>query len=92
MKQGCFTEKSGVVKQGMRRIALVLSLILLPLTAHAAEFKGSPCTKDCSGHKAGYAWAQKKAVTKPEDCKGRSESFVKGCRIYVAEQSKKKLK
>ena len=22
------------------------------------EFLGSPCTKDCSGHRAGYAWSQ----------------------------------
>ena len=22
------------------------------------DFMGSPCTKDCSGHRAGYAWSQ----------------------------------
>jgi len=24
------------------------------------SFKGSPCTKDCSGHRAGYEWSQRK--------------------------------
>lgn len=65
--------------------------LLLPIPAGAqgnepADFKGSPCTKDCSGHRAGYAWAQKKGIERPEDCRGRSESFVKGCRIYAGGQ------
>jgi len=25
-------------------------------------FRGYPCTKDCSGHKAGYRWAAERAL------------------------------
>jgi hypothetical protein len=45
------------------------------------EFLGSPCTKDCSGHRAGYAWSQSKG--------GRvanspwSPSFNKGSQLHV---------
>lgn len=70
-------------------VGAFIGVLLLSLPALAAEFKGSPCTKDCSGHKAGYAWAAKKSITDPGDCRGRSESFVKGCRIYAEEQSAK---
>jgi pyrimidine deaminase RibD-like protein len=45
------------------------------------SFLGSPCTKDCSGHRAGYAWSQSKG--------GRvanspfSPSFNNGSQLYV---------
>lgn len=45
------------------------------------EFLGSPCTKDCSGHRAGYAWSQSRG--------GRvanspfSPSFNNGSQLYV---------
>ena len=45
------------------------------------DFLGSPCTKDCSGHRAGYAWSQSKG--------GRvanspfSPSFNNGSQLYV---------
>ena len=45
------------------------------------SFLGSTCTKDCSGHRAGYAWSQRKG--------GRvanspwSPSFNKGSQLYV---------
>ena len=45
------------------------------------NFLGSPCTKDCSGHRAGYAWSQSKG--------GRvanspfSPSFNNGSQLHV---------
>jgi pyrimidine deaminase RibD-like protein len=45
------------------------------------EFLGSPCTKDCSGHRAGYEWSKSKG--------GRlgnspfSPSFNNGAKLYV---------
>jgi len=45
------------------------------------SFLGSPCTKDCSGHRAGYAWSERKG--------GRvanspwSPSFNKGSQLQV---------
>lgn len=37
-------------------------------------FKGSTCTRDCSGHRAGYEWYQRKGRTP----NSRSSSFNKG--------------
>ncbi len=49
-------------------------------------FKGYECTVDCSGHEAGYQWAEEKGIDDPEDCGGNSESFIEGCRAYAEEQ------
>ena len=49
------------------------------------EFKGLPCTVDCSGHEAGYDWASEKGITDPDDCGGNSNSFIEGCRSYAEE-------
>ena len=49
-------------------------------------FKGSSCTGDCLGHKAGYDWAEKRGITDPSDCGGNSKSFIEGCRSYAEEQ------
>ncbi|MEQ1726241.1 MAG: hypothetical protein ABL882_09980 [Sphingopyxis sp.] len=50
------------------------------------SFEGYGCTQDCSGHEAGYAWAEEKGITDPDHCGGKSWSFIEGCRAY-AEQS-----
>ena len=41
-------------------------------------FKGSECTKDCSGHRAGYDWSIRKAGKVPNS---HSPSFNKGAAI-----------
>ncbi len=51
-----------------------------PLTFH-----GYTCTQDCSGHEAGYNWAENKGITDPDDCGGNSNSFIEGCRSYAEE-------
>ncbi|OGD09447.1 hypothetical protein A2397_02030 [Candidatus Amesbacteria bacterium RIFOXYB1_FULL_44_23] len=43
------------------------------------------CTGDCSGHDAGYEWAEEKGITDPSDCGGKSESFIEGCEAYANE-------
>lgn len=45
------------------------------------------CTEDCSGHEAGYQWAEEHDITNPDDCGGYSWSFEEGCRKYAEEQS-----
>jgi hypothetical protein len=42
-------------------------------------FKGSVCTKDCSGHTAGYNWSQRKGGV---DAASWSPSFNKGAWLY----------
>jgi hypothetical protein len=46
-------------------------------------FYGYECTDDCSGHEAGYQWAEERGITDPDDCSGKSESFIEGCRAYA---------
>lgn len=55
----------------------------------AAAFRRSyqACTQDCSGHEAGYQWAENHDITDPDDCGGDSESFIEGCQSYANEHS-----
>lgn len=46
-------------------------------------FGGYDCTEDCSGHKAGYEWAQQNDISDASECTGNSGSFVEGCQAYV---------
>ena len=52
------------------------------------KFQGSPCTKDCSGHAAGYKWsmANKGAVTATP-----SPSFDNGTKIASDQVSNNKV-
>jgi len=56
--------------------------IFIPQTFH-----GYPCTVDCSGHEAGYEWAEEKEITDPDDCGGNSQSFIEGYQSYAEENS-----
>jgi len=47
---------------------------------------GYPCTQDCSGHDAGYEWAEENAIIDENDCDGNSQSFIEGCEAYVEDQ------
>lgn len=48
-------------------------------------FMGYRCKSDCSGHRAGYAWAERNDIDDVDDCTGRSQSFIEGCMAYVEE-------
>jgi pyrimidine deaminase RibD-like protein len=45
------------------------------------SFLGSPCTKDCSGHRAGYAWSQSKGGRVAQS--PWSPSFNNGSQLHV---------
>ena len=45
------------------------------------SFKGSPCTKDCSGHRAGYEWSQRRGGV---DAASWSRSFNNGAAIAAS--------
>jgi hypothetical protein len=57
------------------------------LTAEASDYVAnngtSDCTSDCSGHDAGYEWAEAKDICDPEYDNGNSESFNEGVRAYA---------
>ena len=68
-------------------VAIVgLGLGLYSTGALGQSYFGSyPCTSDCSGHEAGYNWAEQKGIDQADDCGGNSRSFIEGCRAYVEE-------
>jgi hypothetical protein len=45
------------------------------------NFLGSECTKDCSGHRAGYDWSKRKGL---QQANSWSPSFNKGAGLAVA--------
>jgi hypothetical protein len=61
-----------------------------PIANAQSSFGGYRCTKDCSGHKAGYDWAKKKNIRDPKDCASKSQSFTEGCLVYVDEKNRGK--
>ena len=67
------------------QVALIAATIVVFAQAAASaqdrQFGGYPCTVDCSGHRAGAEWAQRRGITNPDDCpRGNSQSFHEGCR------------
>lgn len=48
-------------------------------------FNGYDCTENCSGHEAGYEWAEENDISDEYDCDGNSNSFNEGCTSYVEE-------
>ncbi|MDR1081255.1 MAG: hypothetical protein LBQ79_09935 [Deltaproteobacteria bacterium] len=66
---------------------ILLAALCAPATPAAADtFFGYDCTDDCSGHEAGYDWAESSGVGDSDDCTGNSESFIEGCRAWLQEQ------
>jgi hypothetical protein len=53
------------------------------LDGSAGSYAGYGCTEDCSGHEAGYEWAEAHDIADPDDCGGYSWSFEEGCRAYA---------
>lgn len=46
-------------------------------------FHGYRCATDCSSHQQGYEWASEHKITRPEDCRGTSETFLEGCWAFA---------
>jgi len=63
-------------------MALLVS-ILSSAMASAATFDGNQCLSDCSGHQAGYDWAEQNDIDDENSCSTPSQSFNEGCQSYV---------
>ena len=53
-----------------------------------SNFAGYNCVGDCSGHQAGYDWAEEKGLSDEDDCdaagdRSNSPSFAEGCKAFV---------
>ena len=74
----------------MRRL-IVFAFVSLTLSisaishAEARTFGGHECTDNCSGHAAGYRWAEEQDISNVNDCplNGNATSFYEGCLVYV---------
>jgi hypothetical protein len=61
----------------------------LPPVRRAAPYRtfhGYECLDDCSGHEAGYEWAELHMIFDPDDCGGNSQSFIEGCRAFAGDE------
>jgi hypothetical protein len=71
----------------MKIIIFTLSITLFflntQLFAANKSFYGFSCTQDCSGHEAGYSWAETNDIHYEQDCVGKSTSFIEGCLAYI---------
>jgi hypothetical protein len=52
---------------------------------HTQRFHGVACSNDCSGHKAGFAWAAASGEDGIDVCENSPKSFQEGCKIYFRE-------
>lgn len=72
----------------MRSVSLILALffsiaLVSPASPQDRTFGDFDCTDDCSGHSAGYKWADKHSIDNEDDCPaGNSQSFHEGCIAY----------
>jgi len=70
------------------KFTLICTVLLLAGcvgTESPGTFHGYPCTEECSGHIAGYEWAENNDIDSIYDCDSNSNSFTEGCEIYVGE-------
>jgi opacity protein-like surface antigen len=63
-------------------MALLVS-VLGSTTVSADTFDGYECTDDCSGHQAGYDWAEDNDIDDEDSCDTSSQSFNEGCQSFV---------
>src|SRR4029079_19478776 len=57
------------------------------LDGAAGTYDDYGCTQDCSGHDAGYQWAEDHDITDESECGGKSWSFQEGCVAYAEDQA-----
>lgn len=68
--------------------AILPFALALGITAASANtFDGNTCLGDCSGHQAGYDWAEHNGVDDESSCSTPSTSFNQGCESYVEENA-----
>ena len=71
----------------MLAVGAAAAVTFSPSKAQERTFGGYECTEDCSGHKAGYEWAEEHNITDESDCGGNSQSFIEGCQTYTRPQA-----
>jgi hypothetical protein len=54
-------------------------------STYQENFGSADCTSDCSGHNAGFEWAQNRGLSDRSECSGNNNSFIGGCEAYFDE-------
>ena len=79
----------------MRKLLIGGALFIFATTPCLARtFGGYECTVDCSGHKAGYEWAEAKNISDEKSCETilqrspNRNSFYEGCLAYVEDPAR----
>ncbi|MCM2460683.1 hypothetical protein HGO40_09310 [Pseudomonas sp. CG7] len=67
----------------MRAFIVLVMLVLGCAISSAATFDGYQCQGDCSGHQAGYDWAEQNDIDDEDSCDTPSQSFNEGCQSFV---------
>ncbi len=59
--------------------------------AQDRTFGDFDCTDDCSGHSAGYKWAERHSIEDEGNCPyGNSQSFHEGCIAYTRDPTRQR--
>jgi threonine dehydrogenase-like Zn-dependent dehydrogenase len=78
----------------MRALINVLGICVTFISTEPAiaqrTYGGFDCTIDCSGHAAGYQWAERNGITDEADCPlpNNSPSFQEGCVAYTQDNAR----
>ena len=62
-------------------VCIILNIDHVDEKLNELNFLGSPCTKDCSGHRAGYAWSRARGGRQGNS--PFSPSFNNGAQLYI---------
>ncbi len=68
-----------ISKESMKSLIFATLLIVICCAPLNVQAEGS-------GHEAGRDWAEEKGIDDPDDCGGKSQSFIEGCQEYAEEQ------
>jgi hypothetical protein len=65
-----------------KALSVIIGLASAAYT-YANSFDAYQCSGDCSGHQAGYDWAEQNQIDDESSCSTPSNSFNEGCASYV---------
>jgi hypothetical protein len=87
--KNCNISAGGQIEAIMRAYIVALPVFAMfaldyTVRTHDRTHAGFNCTVDCSGHEAGYRWAEQHSIDDEDYCPdGDSESFYEGCIAYI---------
>lgn len=65
------------------KLISAIATLTFAISAQANSFGGYQCIGDCSGHQAGFDWAEQNQIDDEASCSTSSNSFNEGCVSFV---------